>query len=254
MTVIVGIKCQDGIVIGTDSSATFAVPFGQGQLPIIEQSTKKIEIIDNKIILAGTGAVGLGQRFQYQIEHGHKEKEFRGLDAIPMARKMSQMALDDFASTGVNPGAYGALVAFQAADHKLHLCEFGLADFQPEMKTDGIWYVSMGSGELIADPFLGFMREVFWSTGKPTLAEGIFAVTWTLRHVFKVNAGGVNGPHQLATIQRENDVPLARIVSEDELSGHLENVEGDYEHLRDYQRLMAGTLGVEVPDVPKPKL
>lgn len=59
MTAIVGILCKDGIVIGTDSSATFSA----STTSTIEQPVKKISIIENRVIVAGSGQIGLDQRF-----------------------------------------------------------------------------------------------------------------------------------------------------------------------------------------------
>ena len=70
MTILVGILCKDGVVVGTDSSATFAA----GQFRTIEQETKKIDIISGQIIVAGTGQIGLGQRFYSQIHGGWHDK------------------------------------------------------------------------------------------------------------------------------------------------------------------------------------
>ena len=63
MTLIVGILCGDGVVVGADRAATSAY---QGR-PVIEQPTRKISIIDDNIILATSGEVGLGQRFRYVV-------------------------------------------------------------------------------------------------------------------------------------------------------------------------------------------
>jgi 20S proteasome alpha/beta subunit len=63
MTAIVGILCRDGIVIGTDSSSTLTTAGGPYGLRTIESSSKKISIIDERIIVARTGEVGLNQRF-----------------------------------------------------------------------------------------------------------------------------------------------------------------------------------------------
>ena len=73
MTAIVGIYCNDGVVIGTDSSATSSV----FQRPIIEYSTEKIEIIDRRIILTTAGSIGLKQRFHALIEHFQKNHFFQ---------------------------------------------------------------------------------------------------------------------------------------------------------------------------------
>ena len=61
MTLVVGILCKDGVVIGADSAITFGL---SSQQPTIEQPySKKITVILDQVIIAGTGAVGLGQRF-----------------------------------------------------------------------------------------------------------------------------------------------------------------------------------------------
>jgi 20S proteasome alpha/beta subunit len=242
MTILVGIKCKDGIIIGSDSSATF----GTGQISTIEQTTKKIEILQGKIIIAGTGQIGLGQRFCNLVNRGYNDKKFSGKDHIQMANEMAHLAIQDFAHTGANRGTYGALVAFQA-NHEIHLCEFAVADFQPEFKTTGIWYASMGSGQLIADPFLGLMRSVFWKEGMPSLQEGIFIATWTLQHAIDVNAGGVNGPIQLAVLTKEG----ARMLTEDELTEHQENVSGVISHLSSYKDKLSGKSTEPIPDAPK---
>jgi hypothetical protein len=36
-----------------------------GKFPLIEMPTKKIDLINDNIIVAGTGQVDLGQRFKY---------------------------------------------------------------------------------------------------------------------------------------------------------------------------------------------
>jgi hypothetical protein len=67
MTVIVGILCSDGVVIGSDS----AVAAGRvGRYTIERQGGNvfKIEIIGDNIITAFTGAAGLAQRFNDQVE------------------------------------------------------------------------------------------------------------------------------------------------------------------------------------------
>ena len=65
MTLIVGFKCSDGIVMGADGAATFG-NLGQG---IIRQPIKKLEIIGNYTILGISGKVGLGQMFKAELEN-----------------------------------------------------------------------------------------------------------------------------------------------------------------------------------------
>lgn len=243
MTILVGIKCKDGIIIGSDSSATFSA----GQISTIEQTTKKIEILHNQIIVAGTGQIGLGQRFCDLVDCGYTDKKFKGMNGIQMASEITHLAVNNFTHTSANKGAYGALVAF-SAKNDIHLCEFAITDLQPELKTSGIWYASMGSGQLIADPFLGLMRKVFWDDGMPSLQDGIFIATWTLQHAIDVNAGGVNGPIQLAVLTKDGN---ARMLSEDELTEHRENVSGVVTHLRSYKDKLSGKSTLPIPEIPK---
>lgn len=245
MTVLVGIKCKNGIVIGSDSSATF----GSGQISTIEQLTKKIEIVHDRYVIAGTGQVGLGQRFCNVIDSTYSAGTYKGLNGITTATLMAHHALNDFASTCVQKGQYGALVAYPVGN-ELFLCEFAINDFQPEMKTEnGLWYASMGGGQLIADPFLGLMRSVFWESGAPSLSDGIFIATWTLKHTIDINAGGVGGPIQMATLTLENGHPVAKYLTDDQLQEHLENVDGAIAHLKGYEGLSSVSIAGSVPQI-----
>lgn len=246
MTVIVGIFCRDGIVIGTDSSATFT----DGQIRTVEQETEKIDIIQDHVIIAGTGQTGLGQRFVNIVEKAMKANLFNSVEsAIEAATELAKSGIQNFSQTNVQRGAYGALVAFPFKG-KPCLCEFTLPDFQPEMKNDKLWYVSMGGGQLIGDPFLGFMRDVFWRGGPPSLNDGMFSAVWTLHHAIQVNPGGIKGPIHIATLRYEKGKLKAQMVDRSEIEQHLENVEGACEHLRKYADILRGKY--EAPDVPKP--
>ena len=59
MTLIIGLRCGDGVVIGSDSVSTYASPDGQRT---IEQDTgTKIRVIQDSALYASAGAVGLSQ-------------------------------------------------------------------------------------------------------------------------------------------------------------------------------------------------
>ena len=145
MTAVIGIICSDGIIIGTDSSATFGIP---PYFRTIEQPHRKIEIIGDKVIVAGTGEIGLGQRFcniiykelgelkEPQIPKDSFYKEKHPEEAM---RNLAQKTVQNFHSTNPfynQPGntvgfGYGALIAYTHGDD-LHLCEFDQMKFEPE--------------------------------------------------------------------------------------------------------------------------
>lgn len=252
MTALVGIFCKDGIVIGADSAATSATAGGQ---PTIEQPVLKLHIVDDKIIIAGTGAVGLGQRFNALVTELWDKKQFSDKSEIVVAKMLSHAMIQDFGHTFLKPGQLGALVAYPCKDASkvdgCHLVEFAVNDFQPEFKTPNLWYVSMGSGQLIIDPFLGLFREVFWDNGPPTVQEGIFAATWALDHAVNINPGGVNAPVRIATLLKEKGDWRARMLTDDELLEHRASIAAAKDALRHYKdRLENAVDAVDLPTAP----
>jgi hypothetical protein len=246
VTALVGIYCKNGVVIGADSSATFS----NGRTPTIEQPIDKIDIIDEKIIIAGTGEVGLGQRFTRCIETAWNNNQFSISSDIEMGKKLAAVGILDFAATQVKQGSYGALVAIPVKK-KPCLYELSSDNFQPELKTERLWYVSMGCGQPITDPFLAFIRDIFWIDGNlPNINEGIFAATWTLDHAVSINPGGINGPVKISVLENENGDCKARLLSDQELDEHRQYISEVKNNLRSFRH---GQQPREnTPDIPKP--
>ena len=235
-------------MIGADSAATFAA----GETRTIEQKTQKIDLIEDRIIVASTGAVGMGQRFRAVVSKAWQEKVFARHAPIEIGKLLSREAISDFGSTGAPKGGFGALVACYCRE-KPCLIEFGVTDFQPELKTSNIWYVSMGSGQMIADPFLGLMRKAFWDDGVPTCKDAEFVVTWILSLAIELNPGGVNGPVQVAVLKPEKGDFKATMLDPAQLDGHQGNVEGLVAHMRAYRDTLRGKGAEKALDVPKPE-
>ena len=247
MTAIVGILCQNGVVIGTDSSATFSA----GQVRTIEQPMEKLHIAGDRVITVGSGQVGLAQRFQTIVQKSLTDGIFNST-ASNIAKHLSKTTVEDFAYTYAPKGEYAALVAFPA-EGNFHLCEFAQADFQPEFKTNLLWYVSLGITQHITDSLLALMREVFWQAGPPTVNGGIFVTTWTLDHAVAVNPGGVNSPVRIAILSQDNTGELkAEILNDTVLGEHRQNIAGAKNALREYCEKLERPIDGEVPEIPKP--
>ena len=249
MTVVVGIRCKDGVVIGTDSAMTFVGSPGQ-QVTIEQPYREKIEIIDDRIVVAGTGAIGLGQRFIQVTRSLWQRKALQNKDAVEIGRLIAQETLKDFASTNVKQGQYGALVAVPRGGTP-ELIEFDVTDFQPEVKTDANWYASMGAGQTVADPLLGFIRKAFWGDDPPSRQDGIFAATMVLGLACEMAPFGVAPPIQMAVLAPGKKGQLsARLISEEELLEHQENVNGALNHLRTYRDQLRNGAGGPAPPAP----
>ena len=60
MTLIIGVKCRDGIVIGADSIETFGTDIEQ-------EVSNKIELLAHDTLIAFSGAVGLSQLVKLRL-------------------------------------------------------------------------------------------------------------------------------------------------------------------------------------------
>ncbi len=247
MTIIVGILCKDGVVIGADSSATFGPHQNQ---PTIEQPVQKVFVIQRRFIIAGTGQIGAGQRFNAAVDTGWTKDRFKSLDTpTEYGKTLCKLAIEDFGSTQLPKGTFGALVAFPIKSQH-HLCELGLVDFQPELKNSKMWFASMGSGQSITDPFLGLMRRVFFQSGQPNLTEGLFLATWALQNAISLNPAGINGPPQVATLSFNKGEATAQIISDDELAEHKNSVEGAEKHLAEFLNRKSASPATTLPWPP----
>ena len=238
MTLLVGINCKEGVVIGADTSATFI-----SSQPTIQQPMHKISVVEGKVVVASTGAVGQSQRLVSAVRQLWKGGKLAA-DPISVGKIVSQAVLADFGQSMshlphllVNKQLqFGALLAY-VHQKKAYLLEFEPQSFQPEVKDDRLWYVSLGAGQAIADPFLALMRRCFFRDGPPSLATGRLAAAWTLHHTCEVHPGGVKDPFHLAEI--EGVKGNANELDEDAMAEHQEMIRTCYSYLEALPTVLA---------------
>ena len=223
MTLIIGVKCEDGVVVAADSIRTFG--------SYIEQEvSNKIQIEESNVLVATSGVVGLSQLVKAELRHHWttvKEQQevadSRNLISsamLPPIRRTKQRA------DSLNQKFQGcsSLVAFPLNDIPVLLQYNHFAD-SLEVTTESP-FVSIGSGSFQADPFLAFIKRTFWLDQAPkTLSEGIFGALWTLQHVTTVNAGlGVGGRSRIAVLKKAGQSWIADFVSEEHVFSHQEAI------------------------------
>ncbi len=271
MTLIIGIKCSDGIVMGADGAATFAT-LGQ---PTIRQETKKLDILENRIIVGVSGPIGLGQRIKAEIEALWTDSrtplgDQRPADAMKIIREAlwnkhigPEMQVAHIALGAVGQSAIQSAIAGTVTCMPLKglPCLFQF-DQQgaPEEATDSLPFVSIGSGQPIADPFLAFLRRLFWPNSLPTLNDGIFTTAWTLYHAIKTHPGGVSDPMQIVILEKAqnysarnptNQMWKARELQETELYEHMESIKAHEKELIDFHKIEPDTEKEKIP-IPEP--
>lgn len=244
MTLIIGILCSDGVVIAADSAATYAT----AGMPTIWQQTQKIEISDGSLIVASAGSVGLSQRSKQAISELWLKSAFSGKNAVQAGGIIGE-ALKQHLLVELNAAQIARnVVGKSAVDGAVSLCMVALPvnkvpaliQFNecgaPEVATSDLQFVSLGSGQLTADPFLAFLRDRFWPNRQPLLSEGIFAAYWTLDYAISHSPGGLARPIHIAVLEKIKDSWKPRRLTEDELSDHEQQIRSIETYLSNYPK------------------
>jgi hypothetical protein len=234
-------------VIGADSIATSSM----GPNPLIHiQSNSKVRIFDGKVIVAATGAVGFSQRLDAHVQEAIAGGVFNGQKQRECITNISRRLLTDFEQSKVHVHAQGGL-RFGALIAAIHggqpfLVEYDTANFQPEIKEGKIFFVSMGSGQMLADPFLAFVARVMWGGKMPTIADAKFGVFWALKHAVTLAPGGVGGPIIIATLRQNNGAWAATEMTENqELEQYISDLEN---HIGSFaQKAIQEAAAVPIP-------
>ena len=80
MTLVIGVRCGDGIVIGADSVATYALPNGVATVEQVMDS--KIHKVDDKLLYAFAGDISLGQDVMHSLSKSWKRDKGKSKENI----------------------------------------------------------------------------------------------------------------------------------------------------------------------------
>jgi len=231
MTLIVAIKCTDGLVVAADGATTF----GSLGNRTIRQPSRKLTIVNQRMIVGVSGPVGLQQRFVGElsaVSPGPNAKRHHVMDLLanairgPMRAEyqMLQAVGNTLGQVGLSSVLSSTVVA-TLIENVPTLIQFDQQG-SPECATDDLRFISIGSGQPLADPFLAFLRRIFWNSKPPTLSDGIFAATWTLTHAIATNPGGVDAPTQVMTLACGTDGKCEiKELGDDDLAEHRQAIE-----------------------------
>ncbi len=225
-----------------------------GHVPLIHlPSDPKIKIFNNAVIVATTGPIGYTQALHRHIEAACAGNVFRNFNARDATANVSRRFLTEiqeqkipmFQPEGLG---FGCLMAANVTDGPF-LAEFGTKNFHAEMKTGRIFFGSMGSGQMLADPFLAFVCRVLWSDEPPTVEDAKTGVFWVLDHTIKHAPGHVGYPICLATLTQIDGRWAAREEDTQEAAQYVAALE---EHIGDFEGQQPPIEEAEAAPVPKP--
>lgn len=216
-------------------------------------SNDKIRIFESSVIVAATGSVGYTQRLHAQIAQAVSDRVFTTMDRRRCANNISDRFLRDLQSSS-SPShphhgiGFGAVIA-SAVEKKACLIEFSTNTFQPEFKEGRLFYVSMGSGQTLADPFLAFVARVLWKDDLPDIQMGKLGVYWALNHTISLAPGMVGFPIKIAYLQRQDGQWIAQMAEDiQETAQYVKNLEAKISSQTITS--IAEALGKPLPVVP----
>lgn len=261
MTLIVGIKCRDGVVMGADGAATLG---SMGKFTVRQSVKKKLSILHDKIIIGVSGPVGLGQRYAHEVSDLWQNRKLANEPPVRCGVRIrealwqhQQIELQAAAlaaqSLGRGVGAEvmaPALIALGKSDEAV-LLQFDEKG-SPELATEDLPFASIGVGQSIADPFLAFLRDVFWKEKVPSVSDGIFAALWTIRFAIETNTGGISEPIQLTVLERARPGVNARELTPEEMGEHEQNIQAAKNALKNYRDAQQPEKALPESLPPKP--
>lgn len=259
MTLIIGVRCDNGIVIGSDGVTT---------RPTVEQKTgsKIHDDIGKAVLFAASGEVGIGQSVLRGLTHqsgpinqqdsnyhtvkNHIENTVSSEIHSYVKRVEDTLVVADRFTLSQEQNVitfadFRAVMATRIANepHLFEINQHGnLLEITPELV-----FTTIGSGQSQAYPFLEFVKRTAWSGGQPnTIVQGILGVWWTLKYVTVGNASiGVGEPYSIGVLEQVNGIWEASILESDRLSTYDQDI-------RDVERALRRHLNreIESPDPP----
>jgi len=229
MGLVVGLLCEDGVVIGSDSSR----PSVASETPAPSGPLQKTHVIGGDVVLSSTGNVGFSQRLEMVLRELREDSRFPEWEHFVIARTLAADAWKEFQATGSDLVGFGALVAFRCATG-IHLCELHTGDLQPEFKGPEAWFTGLGPGRAAAHSLLGLLARTIFQARRPILSEGIFTVLWALDHACQLHPGWIRQPFHVAVLVAEAEDRLhpAWLLSEEELADWLQQVHAAEQQLK----------------------
>ena len=237
MTLIVAFACTDGAVVAADSMLTA----NMGALATGHHHGRKVHILPDHHVFAFAGDQGQAERFRVMAS-ANTARAAAGPHALDYGLFLTQNIVAQFNSTGIgNTINMNAVLAYTHGK-AMSVCAF-MGLLQPWLLDQYHYFVALGSGKQMADPFLRFLLDIFSPT-QPSVREAVFLATWTLQHTINTNPGGVAGPIRIVVVEQAAGAFSARELSPDEIGEQQQAITDAEAKLRDWRSVIAGTKSV----------
>lgn len=224
MTLIVGLKCTDGLVLASDGMATETPPVGQGAPLTKYESAKKI-VVTGDFLWGVSGSVGVRQEVQEHIA-----KEFKNLykptdspakfrqQLIGVIHPILKQTYERVAALNAPllvPPGHGIPVANFVFGAHFNTAGYSLINIECNCDGDVVEAALFctGSGAKTGQALLRRLRTHTWDVRTATVVA-----YRTLNDAIHVEPSGIGEPIHIAKIFKEGGKIVARFCTEAEMS------------------------------------
>ncbi|MCY4522073.1 MAG: hypothetical protein OXC13_15015 [Caldilineaceae bacterium] len=202
MTTIIGMICSNGVVLGADSASSLPPGSEEHTYEITKQKIWISKLKHWRMMAATAGHAARGDWMKLAIERYFKESSDHALDPIKRACEIRNSILRAQENLGYErPMSNHALIVFAAPDScPNQILMFSGPKCQPQYFDHRKPFVAIGSGRRTAEPFLEFLRDVFWKEELPSIAEALVYVGWALMHTVSTQGSGSGLPINMCSI------------------------------------------------------
>lgn len=229
MTLVVGIKCSDGVAIGADSALSETGP--RGEIVFQTPGNAKVHVESNQIVFAGTGDTAMLNRCQ-SVFGALQRNHVKTMHPAEIGKLASRRLIDNLNEThAAQLGAQFAL-ALATESHGASTTLITIS-FNPQNPYQAVvhenknFWTAMGSGLAVARPFIYLCQRAFWNDEPPSLQDGVFSLAFVLKLSCEMSPGGVSAPFHITTLseRKEGGGVDVHQLQEDELNEHDEAVD-----------------------------
>ena len=218
MTVVLGLRCADGLVLATDSQATAMMPGGTP----VRMDTPKIDQVGDALLFAGTGAQGVGQRVKQALENNlnkigkSKAQSKIGPEIHRLVNPLQKASEAAYVNVpGSNMEVWGGIFCGISSDG-FYLMEIDLnGGWQ---FYDNLPFAATGSGHAFVH--LAVSSVLHHDVANQTLAAAKLLAFRAIENVCLASAFGVGLPVQLATVTEDG----ISVLEEDDIKELEETV------------------------------
>lgn len=261
MTLIVGMKCCDGVVIAADTAA--AVESGERGTSTVHNMHKICACQSPCHAVGVAGTAGLSQIYGLALRTALSDiTTFSALDAtqamidirdhfcsvvheeLRLERKRAKLQRK---RPKYRDSAGHALVAVWVSG-EARLFHYSDQVQAYEVRHESPYQI-IGDGQDAANPFLQYLRLKFLDEKSPNLAEGVVAALWTVRYAINVHHQTVGGDVQVVTLSDSREL---KELGPEEIVEPVELIVAAEQSMYELKRKIRGLVDepAQLPDPP----